>query len=108
MRAHLVPGACNQTIEIGGPQDLSPLDVIQIFERVSETPFERQFVPQEALLARKNQAADPLSESFANLELECAHGCVMDSSPALALMPMELATVENYATSVCGQAVQAS
>ena len=108
VRSHLVAEARNRTLEIGGPQNLSPLDVIQIFERVSDGSFERQFVPEEALLAQKNQAADPLSESFANLQLEYAHGCVMDSSPALGLMPIELGTVEQYAASVCGLTVPAS
>ena len=104
-RSHTVSGARNRILEVGGPQDLSPLDVVQIFERVSGSTFERQFVPEEVLVAQMNQTADPLSESFAKLQLEYAHGCVMDSSPALALMPMELATVEKYAASVCGQAV---
>ena len=108
VRSHQVPGARNRVLEIGGPHNLSPLEVIQIFERVSDAPFERQFVAEDALLAQKKQAADPLSESFANLQLECAHGCVMDSSPALTLMPIELATVEQYALTVCGEAVRAS
>jgi uncharacterized protein YbjT (DUF2867 family) len=105
VRSHLVPGARNRMLEIGGPQDLSPLDVIQRFERMSESPFERQFISEQALRAQMEQAADPLSESFAKLQLEYAHGCVMDSSLALALMPMEMATVGKYAASVCGQAV---
>ncbi|HET6208556.1 MAG TPA: SDR family oxidoreductase [Terracidiphilus sp.] len=105
VRSHLTPNARNRTLEVGGPQNLSPLDVVQIFERVSGASFERQFVPETALLAQMNQATDPLAESFAKLQLEYAHGCVMDSSKVLSLMPIELASVEKYAASVCDQAV---
>jgi uncharacterized protein YbjT (DUF2867 family) len=105
VRSHLTPNARNRTLEVGGPQDLGPLDVVQIFERVSGASFERQFVPDGALLAQMNQATDPLAESFAKLQLEYAHGCVMDSSEVLSLMPIELASVEKYAASVCGRAV---
>ncbi len=105
MRSHHTMGARDRILEIGGPQNLSPLDVVQIFEQVSGAAFERQFVPKKALLAQLGQAADPLAESFAKLQLEYMHGCVMDSSQALRLMPMELATVESYAASVCGETV---
>jgi uncharacterized protein YbjT (DUF2867 family) len=105
VRSHLTPNARNRTLEVGGPQDLGPLDVVQIFERVSGASFERQFVPDGALLAQMNQATDPLAESFAKLQLEYAHGCAMDSSEVLSLMPIELASVETYAASVCGRAV---
>jgi uncharacterized protein YbjT (DUF2867 family) len=105
VHSHLTPNARNRTLEVGGPQNLSPLDVVQIFERASGASFERQFVPEAALLAQMSQATDPLAESFAKLQLEYAHGCVMDSSEVLSLIPIELASVENYAASVCGQAL---
>jgi len=105
VRSHFTPNAHNRKLDVGGPQDLSPLDVVQIFERLAEASFERQFVPEDALRAQADQATDPLAETFAKLQLEYAHGCVMDSSEALRLMPMELATVENYAALVCSQTV---
>jgi NADH dehydrogenase len=107
MRSHLTPGAYNRILEVGGPQDLSPLDVVQIFERVSGAPFERQFVPEEALLAQLGQASDPLAEAFAKLQLEYAHGCVMNSSQLLQIMPMDLASVEANAASVLSKTAAA-
>ncbi|HLK49873.1 MAG TPA: SDR family oxidoreductase [Bryobacteraceae bacterium] len=101
--SHLTRGARNQILEIGGPQDLSPLEVVRIFENVSGAPFERQFVPEAALLAKLEGAADPLSETFTKLQLECVHGCAMNTAEALRLMPMELISVEQYAASVCRQ-----
>lgn len=106
VRSHLTQGARNRILEVGGPQDLSPQEVVRIFESVSGAPFVRQFVPEEALLAQLEKAADPLTETFAALQLECAHGCPANTSLARQLMPMELTSVEQYASAVCGQSVQ--
>lgn len=105
VRAHLTPGARNRILEVGGPQDLSPLEVVRIFEEVSGVPFERQFVPEEALLAQLDHASDPLSETIVKLQLEYVHGCPMNTSETLRLMPMEMTSVAQYAAAVCGQKV---
>ena len=103
VRSHLTPGAHNRILEVGGPQDLSPLEVVGIFEKVSGAPFERQFVPEEALLAQLDNAIDPFAETFAKLQLEYVHGCPMNTSETLRLMPMELTSVAQYAAAVCSQ-----
>jgi uncharacterized protein YbjT (DUF2867 family) len=103
VRSHLTPGARNRTLEAGGPQDLSPLEVVGIFEKFSGTLFERQFVSEEALLAQLDNATDPLAETFAKLQLEYVHGCPMNTSETLRLMPMELTSVAQYAAAVCSQ-----
>jgi uncharacterized protein YbjT (DUF2867 family) len=103
VRSHTTPGALNQTLDVGGPQHLSPRQVLAIFERISGDTFETQLISEDALLAQLQQTADPLAESFAKLQLEYAHGSVSDSSAALALMPMSLTSVEDYASAVCGQ-----
>lgn len=103
VRSHLTPGARNRTLDVGGPQDLSPLEVARIFEKASGAPFDRQLVPEEALLTQLDHASDPLSETFVKLQLECVHGCPMNTSEILRLMPMELTTVAQYAAAVCGQ-----
>lgn len=105
VRSHLTPGARNRILEVGGPQDLSPLEVVKIFEEVSGAPFERQFVPEEALLAQLDSATDPYAETFAKLQLEYVHGCPMNTSETLRLMPTELTSVAQYAAAVCGQRV---
>ena len=103
VRSHLTPGARNRILEVGGPQDLSPLEVVGIFEKVSGAPFERQFVPEEALLAQLDHATEPLAETFTKLQLEYVHGCPMNTSETLGVMPMELTSVARYAAAVCGQ-----
>jgi uncharacterized protein YbjT (DUF2867 family) len=101
--SHLTPGARNQILEVGGPQDLNPLEVVGIFEKVSGAQFERQFVPKEALLAQLDGSPDPLAETFAKLQLEYVHGCPMNTTETLRLMPMQLTSVAQYAAAVCGQ-----
>ncbi len=90
----------NATIELGGPQQLSPLEVVAIFEKISGTSFEIQHVPDEALAAQAQQAADPLSQSFAGLLTTVAAGSVIEMKGVFADLQKELTTVEEYARSV--------
>ena len=105
--SHSNPSARNQHFDVGGPQDLSPLDVVAVFEKRTGEPFEKQFVPESVLLAQLEQANDPLAETFLKLQLEYAHGCIMDSSESLRAMPLNLRSVDQFATEVLGQSVPA-
>jgi NADH dehydrogenase len=89
--------AHNRILEIGGPEDLSPLDVVRTFEGSAGGPFEVQHVPEDALLAQLENTADPLSETFCKLQLEYLHGCLMNTSEALRMMPLRQKTVGEYA-----------
>src|SRR5688500_505724 len=42
------PETDKQTIELGGPEALSPLDVVAIFEEIGDRPFQIQHVPEDA------------------------------------------------------------
>ena len=70
--------AKNKIIELGGPEALSHLEVVNIFETAKGKKFELQFVPEEALKAQRNVAQDPLSESFSTLTLEVVKGSEID------------------------------
>lgn len=98
------PAARNATLEMGGPQALSPLEVVHIFERVGGRPFEVQCVPVEALQAQKQAATDPMQESFAGLMLMYAKGDAIDMRETLLAVPLQLASVEDYAKQVVGKA----
>lgn len=91
------PAARNVMIELGGPESLSPLEVVRIFERVQGRAFEIQHVPDEALLEQKKNATDPLQESFAALMLHYSAGNVIDMRETLQNFPMQLTSVEDYA-----------
>jgi uncharacterized protein YbjT (DUF2867 family) len=43
------PAARNATIELGGPEALSPLEVVHLFEEIGGRPFTVEHVPEEAL-----------------------------------------------------------
>jgi uncharacterized protein YbjT (DUF2867 family) len=91
------PAAKNGIFEIGGPEALSPLEVVNIFEATKGKKFELQFVPQDALNAQKDGAQDPLSESFAALMLGVANGSEIDMKNTLDVFPIQLTTVADYA-----------
>ena len=94
--------AHNRILEIGGPEDLSPLDVVRTFEHSAGGAFEIQHVSEDALLAQLEQATDPLSETFCKLQLEYLHGCLMNTSEALRMMPVRQKSVGEYAAEVTG------
>jgi len=92
--------AHNRVLEIGGPEDLSPLEAINIFETTAGQKFEIQHVPEDALLAQLETTSDPLTETFLKLQLEYVHGCLMNTSEALRSMPIRQKTVREYAAQV--------
>lgn len=91
------PEADNAVIELGGPESLSPLEVVRIFEQVQRRAFEIQHVPEEALLQQKKTAYDPLQQSFAGLMLYYAAGNVIDMRETLQKFPVQLTSVKDYA-----------
>ena len=68
------PAARNAVLELGGPEALSQLEVVRMFEENSGRTFEKQFVPEEALQARKSAAGNPVERTFADLTLAAARG----------------------------------
>ncbi|MDQ6802883.1 MAG: NmrA family NAD(P)-binding protein [Acidobacteriota bacterium] len=94
------PSARNQTIEIGGPDALSPLDVVRIFEESTGRKFNVQHVPEEALQAQRAAATDPMQHSFASLMLLYAKGDPIDMSRTGKQFPIRWKSVRDYAKSV--------
>ncbi len=91
------PLSQNSVIELGGPEALSPLEVVNIFETVLGKKFELQFVREEALRLQKENAEDPLSESFAALMLGVANGSEINMKNTLDLFPIQLTSVNDFA-----------
>jgi len=84
-------------IGLGGPEALSPLEVVSIFEELRGETFNIQHVSEEQLRAQKEAATDSLPESFAGLMLGCAQGNVIDMREVLERFPMQLGSVREYA-----------
>lgn len=91
------PSAKNATIEIGGPDALSPLEVVNIFEKQTGKVFELNHIPLEALQAQKESAPDPISKSFAYLMISFTEGNVVDMRKTLDSFPLTLRSVKDYA-----------
>jgi uncharacterized protein YbjT (DUF2867 family) len=94
------PAARNAVIELGGPEALSPLEVVKIFEKQSGRPFTVQHTSEEQLRAQKEGATDSLPESFAGLMLAYAQGNVVDMRATLQKFPVRLRSVGEYANQI--------
>ena len=102
-RAALAPAAANQVLELGGPEPISPIDVVAVFERVSGRPFQVQHVPEPALRAQMDQALDPMQRSFSALMVAYAKGDQIEMGDVLAELPVTLTSVEAHAEHVYGR-----
>lgn len=97
------PAAHNAALELGGPEALSPHEAIRIFESACGKTFEKQYVPEEALHAQREQATDSVAQSFAALMVDTARGDIIDMHDMTERFPIRLLSVEEYARRVVGQ-----
>ena len=92
--------ARNAVIELGGPEALSPDQVVRMFDEVTGRHFQTEHVPETALEQQWQTAADPLQKSFAALMLGFAQGDSIDMRQTLQAFPLRELTVREYATRV--------
>jgi NADH dehydrogenase len=95
--------ARNAVIKLGGPEALSPLEVVKICEELAGRPFTLEHVPEEALRAQKAAATDPFQESFAALMLSYAAGQPIEMRATLQTFPVKLTSVRDYAKAASGR-----
>lgn len=93
--------ADRQTIlEMGGPEAISQLDAVRIFEGVLNKKIAVEHVPMEALQQHRS-AADPLQKTFAALMLGYAQGDVIAGAVETATRyGVKLRSVADYAASL--------
>ena len=94
------PVAKNAVLELGGPEALSLVEVVQLFEEITWRTFEKQFVPEEALEARKAAAGNPVEQALADLALAAAAGDAIDMSQTFAKFSVRPKSVREYAKSI--------
>ena len=80
--------AAQAIVKLGGPDALSPLEVVQLAQQLTGRPIDVQHVPEEALRAQYSSASDAMQKSFAALMLYYAHGDSVDMRNALGLLPV--------------------
>ncbi len=95
--------AWNARLELGGPEALTPLEVVEKFEAVAGRAFETQHVPVEALVAQQAAAPDAFGQSFAALQRAYAQGNPIDMRDMLTAIPVPLTTITAYAERVLGK-----
>jgi uncharacterized protein YbjT (DUF2867 family) len=88
--------ARNSVFQLGGPEALSPLEVVRIFEKHAGSEFVIEHVPVAALQAQKTSATDSLSESFAALMLNYAEGDNININEIRKVYPFRLTSVMDY------------
>jgi uncharacterized protein YbjT (DUF2867 family) len=90
----------NTTLELGGPEALSQLDAVKVFEQQLGNTIKLEHVPVEALRAQY-ESADPLQRTFGALMLAYAGGDVVRDAAANAQRyGVGLRSVAEYASRV--------
>jgi NADH dehydrogenase len=90
-------------LEMGGPQPLSQLDAVKIFEQALEKKFQLQHVPAEAL-QQQYSSPDPLQKTFGALMLGYAKGDeVKGAQDTAKKYGIRLTSVGDYASRVRGE-----
>lgn len=90
--------APNMVVELGGPQALSPREVVRMFEAAGAGSIATESVPESALEAQLAAATDSLQKSFAGLMLQYAAGDAIDSTTSSRLFPFQMTSVGDFVT----------
>lgn len=90
--------ARNMVVELGGPQALSPREVVRMFEAAGAGEIATESVPESALEAQMSAATDSLQKSFAGLMLQCAAGDAIDTTTSSRLFPFQMTSVRDFIT----------
>jgi uncharacterized protein YbjT (DUF2867 family) len=94
------PAAKNAVLELGGPQNLSQLDAVKIFEEVLDKKIEVEQMPVDALQSQLDGAEDPMQQSFSGLMLCVANGDRIDMKEMLSKFPFKLTSVKDFVNSL--------
>jgi uncharacterized protein YbjT (DUF2867 family) len=91
--------ARNTAFELGGPDALTPLEVVTLFEEARRRSFEIDFVSEQSLDERMSEG-DSWSRSIAGLQRCYADGDVVDIREFRERCPTPMTSVRDYATHV--------
>jgi uncharacterized protein YbjT (DUF2867 family) len=94
------PSSINTTIELGGPQNISPLDAVKVFENALHQTIEVQHIPMEMLQAQFNSSTDAMQKSFSGLMLCIAFGDPINMMEVLGNIPIKLTSVKDFVNTV--------
>ena len=89
--------ASRSVLRVGGPEALTPLEVVRIFEEESRRSFDVETIPEANLREQLDSANDSLEKSFGGIMLQYAHGDAVDMRGLLESIPVRLTSVREYA-----------
>ncbi len=89
----------NMVVELGGPQALTPREVVRMFEAAGAGEITTESIPTAALENQLKTATDPLEQSFAGLMLQYAAGDPIDTTTSSRLFPFQMTAVRDFITS---------
>ena len=104
VRSLMEPRMSNRTVEIGGPEALSPLEVVHSFEAAGGPEVQVGHVAEDALRTQYDEATDPLQKSFAALMLHYAAGDPVDMTETRTYFDGGLISVRDYVSRVLSTA----
>jgi uncharacterized protein YbjT (DUF2867 family) len=90
------PEARNASIVLGGPDAVSQLDILGMYEDVLETQLERSYLPAEQLERMHAEGRTPLEISLAGVMLNAARGGYVDASAASAESGIRLTPMHEF------------
>ena len=91
-------------VELGGPQAISPREVVRMCEAAGAGEIRTESVPVDALRHQLETAADPLQQSFAGLMLQYAAGDAIDTTTSRRLFPFQMTSVHDFITATLAAA----
>ena len=97
------PRSRNKVIEVGGPEALSPLEVVRAFEAAGSKEIAVEHVPEAALREQFETAEDPMQKSFAALMLSYAAGDAIEMTDTLRIFPIPLTSVRDHVCQALAQ-----
>ena len=89
--------AKNAILELGGPDMLSQLEAVEIFEEISDQKFDLDFFAEKEIQSELNKAIDPMQKSFFGLMLCYAQGDPISMEKTQMDFPIKLLSVREYA-----------
>ena len=90
------PAAHNATIPIGGPEEISQLEAVRLFEEAYGRKFNVIEVSEAALEAQWISAENPFDKTFAGLMLGMARGFDTGMRPPFDQFPMQMTSPREY------------
>jgi len=94
------PDSKNAILELGGPENISQLDAVKLFEEFLHRKIEVQHIPVDVLQTQLNNSTDAMQKSFTGLMLCVANGDPINMKDLLKTFPVKLTSVREYVRSI--------